>query len=502
MNILYYICSLWLFILAVTYSPQDDEAVQLYSSNDEDEDEDDAMEDAEGGLVPQLQPISDLTDILENFDAYSRMEIMDDSDWEDLEAIRLIFEMNRRKRAAKYKHDRKDWYEHADMLEQTGEFENRFRMSRDHFNILLDAIKDAITVDFARSANSTEGNDPIYPEVVLACGLRFVGLGSTIPDLADLYGMSTSSARRVINMFLDSVDYNTACAELQVELPDPNDIDALKDLAGRWSSVSTVYGLLNHNLGCIDGWLPRTEMPGDVSNQNDYFSGHYQCFGLNVQALCDPDLLFLYVSVAAPGKVNDIRAFRRCDGLLDWLEALPPEFYIIGDNAYPLSRRVLIPFSGSEYYEEANRTYNYYLSQMRIRIEMTFGRLTTKWRILRKTLNFANAKNAKIVRVCTKLHNFCIRMDQLEGGGRIGQFLGDTVVPSQYGIDPLYGEGNQHSSFGYLDTQPDPDDDGTVHPPIFTSSLLPDASLRASFVADIASRGLRRPPHNRERNGD
>ena len=190
------------------------------------------------------------------------------------------------------------------------------------------------------------------------------------------------------------------------------------------------------------------------------------------------------------------------DGLLDWLEALPPEFYIIGDNAYPLSRRVLIPFSGSEYYDEANRTYNYYLSQMRIRIEMTFGRLTTKWRILRKTLNFANAKNAKIVRVCTKLHNFCIRMDQLEGGGRIGQFLGDTVVPSQYGIDPLYGEGNQNSSFGYLDTQPDPDDDGTVHPPIFTSSLIPDASLRASFVADIASRGLRRPPHNRERNGD
>ena len=83
------------------------------------------------------------------------------------------------------------------------------------------------------------------------------------------------------------------------------------------------------------------------------------------------------------------------DGLLDWLEALPPEFYIIGDNAYPLSRRVLIPFSGSEYYDEDNRTYkNYYLSQMRIRIEMTFGRLTTKWRILRKTLNFANAKNA------------------------------------------------------------------------------------------------------------
>ena len=79
-----------------------------------------------------------------------------------------------------------------------------------------------------------------------------------------------------------------------------------------------------------------------------------------MQAVCDPDLIFLCWGVAAPDKVNDVRAFLRCDILVNWLEALPPEFFIGGDNAYSLSRRILIPFSGAEKYVEENRTYNFY----------------------------------------------------------------------------------------------------------------------------------------------
>ena len=170
-------------------------------------------------------------------------------------------------------------------------------------------------------------------------------------------------------------------------------------------------------------------MPGDVTNQTDYFSGHYQCYGLNIQAMCDPNLIFLYIVIAAPGKVNDIQAFHRCQTLIDWLKALPEQYFILGDNAYPLSPKILVPFSGSEYYAEHNRIFNFYLFQLRIRIEMAFGRLTTKWRIVRNTLNFRNAKNAKIIRVCTKLHNFCIRMQQREDGGIIGPIDSDTVDP-------------------------------------------------------------------------
>ena len=44
-------------------------------------------------------------------------------------------------------------------------------------------------------------------------------------------------------------------------------------------------------------------MPCGVSNQDDYFSGHYVAYGLNIQAMCDPDLIFMYVAVAGPEKL-------------------------------------------------------------------------------------------------------------------------------------------------------------------------------------------------------
>jgi len=214
------------------------------------------MMDTEEESAPPLDPVDDLEDLLDDFDAYLHLKTMSDDDWDDLEAIRFIFSQNKKKRAAKFMYEWKewkDWYGHADQLIQAHGFINRFRIPKDHFESLLDAIRYAITVDFMGSVQSTKGNDPVYSEVILAMGLRFVGLGSRVPDLDDLYGMSISSARCVINMFLDVVDHSTEFAPLQVKLPDLNDHNALHDLAQRWSEVSTAFGLFNNDLGAIDG---------------------------------------------------------------------------------------------------------------------------------------------------------------------------------------------------------------------------------------------------------
>ena len=62
-------------------------------------------------------------------------------------------------------------------------------------------------------------------------------------------------------------------------------------------------------LSAIDGWLCTTEKPSDVLNPIEFCSGHYQRYGLNVQAMCDANLRFSYISVAASGGTNDSRAF-------------------------------------------------------------------------------------------------------------------------------------------------------------------------------------------------
>ena len=65
---------------------------------------------------------------------------------------------------------------------------------------------------------------------------------------------------------------------------------------------------------------------------------------------------------------------------------LPMRKYLIGDNAYACSEKVLTPFSSEMKKEKRKDAYNFYLSQLRIRIEMTFRILVHKFRIFKRPL--------------------------------------------------------------------------------------------------------------------
>ena len=82
--------------------------------------------------------------------------------------------------------------------------------------------------------------------------------------------------------------------------------------------------------------------------------------------------------------------------------------FIAGDNAYVCSVHLLTPFSGEEKNDPRKDAYNFHLSQLRIRIEQTFGYMTTKWRISKRPLQ-VKQKNVDTIFLCiTRLHNFCI----------------------------------------------------------------------------------------------
>jgi len=48
----------------------------------------------------------------------------------------------------------------------------------------------------------------------------------------------------------------------------------------------------------------------ETGNVKVYFSGHYQTYGINVQAACDHQCRFVYAALAASG-ANDIAAYRK-----------------------------------------------------------------------------------------------------------------------------------------------------------------------------------------------
>ena len=115
----------------------------------------------------------------------------------------------------------------------------------------------------------------------------------------------------------------------------------------------------------------------------------------------------------APGKCPDEKAFERTK-LFQIVSNLRPGQYIVGDAPYTLTDQEFCPFVGSQRESTNTDAYNYFLlSQLCIRIEMTFELLTNKWRILITSLSFRMKKSvATRLSACAwRLHNFCLLMD-------------------------------------------------------------------------------------------
>ena len=90
------------------------------------------------------------------------------------------------------------------------------------------------------------------------------------------------------------------------------------------------------------------------------------------------------------------------------VDALPTGAHITGDNVCPVSEKLLTLFSGAEAHEEMKLNHDFFVSQCRIRIEMAFGRLVDKWRILKMPLHIGLKNAGKVFMGCALLHNFCI----------------------------------------------------------------------------------------------
>jgi hypothetical protein len=85
----------------------------------------------------------------------------------------------------------------------------------------------------------------------------------------------------------------------------------------------------------MDGFVPTAD---SVANVRSFFSGHYQQYGINVQACCDAYCRFTTFSATSPGGTNDALAF------LKWkfskcLKDLMEAFIVLGDNAYVIDYR-------------------------------------------------------------------------------------------------------------------------------------------------------------------
>ena len=217
-----------------------------------------------------------------------------------------------RSRGSRFRYERVNMEYYMVMCRETDGFKCRHHMTEKSYHRLVRILTPGIQLNYSRSGNSTSNNDVITPQMITCIGLRYMG-GELNKSLADIFGMSIDTCDRVIDLFLLGVDMSTH-EDLSIDLLQVT-IQQKINVANQWHTRSGANGCFYGHLLSIDGWLCTTQMPSDVPNPTDYRSGHYQRYGLNVQAMCDPNLRFAYFSVAGPGKMNDARALRRLEGL-------------------------------------------------------------------------------------------------------------------------------------------------------------------------------------------
>ena len=371
-------------------------------------------------------------------------------------------------RSKKWSPPRLIWAEYVAELEHQNEFNVTFRMSLSSFNMLVDLLRVKLTVDENQAIrSSSDKKGCILPELVVAMSLRWLA-GGQWQDIKKVYGVSRSHFYHLRSKFLDAV---MDCPDLEIRLPDCKDIEALELIASQFEANAS-RSVFRGCVGALDGLTVLIKAPSAAEAENvlSYYSGHYKHDSLNVQAMSNHCGKFLYFAVAAPGSSPDASALA-LTRLQQWIDALPHGFYVVADNAYIISEHTLIPFSGSQRAVPQHSCYNYFLSQLRIRVEQAFGQYSVKWRIIRKPLDTCLETSSKLLTACARLHNFIIDNDWQQCNEEI------TAVDVVGSLNEIY------------------------RPSLSTFEIQPGVSfLRDNIVSYIEENGYRRPSYNRLRN--
>ena len=212
--------------------------------------------------------------------------------------------------------------------------------------------------------------------------LRYLG-GSRWVDIVRIHGVSKSAVFRCIRQFV------RACVKhpLVGKPKFPTDEFEAEQYAQEWARLSGPpgsgrCGVLSKCIGAIDGIIIKTRSPSknETVRVTDFYSGHKKTIGLNAQVLCDAKKRIVFLSVLCPGKTNDLVAYESSK-LSSLIEGLPDGYYAVGDNAYVNSNRLLVPFPGKLSTSDPRDAFNFYLSQLRVRVENCFALLVNRWGI-------------------------------------------------------------------------------------------------------------------------
>ena len=259
-------------------------------------------------------------------------------------------------------------------------------------------------------------NGPISASSRLACTIRYFAGGSPY-DIMLAFGTSYSEVLKSVWTIVEAINN---CPQFAISYP--ASIEEQRKIAAEFQAKS-VPGISNC-AGAIDGIIIWMLKPSEKEaakagvNQLKFLCGRKHKFGLNCQAVSDCRGRIIDISIKFGASSSDLLAFeaselhsRLEDGLMHQ-DGENERFVLFGDNAYINTTYLATPFTNvaGDPNRAAEDSYNFYHSQLRIRVECAFGMLVQRWGILRMPMprNLSIVKTVAIVNSLARLHNFCI----------------------------------------------------------------------------------------------
>ena len=297
-----------------------------------------------------------------------------------------------------------------DIFDTLGEFARRtYRMTFESFVKLFRRVKDNLQEQFCPNGGHRCERYNIKLSLRLSCAIRWFAGGSTY----DIMLNHTMSHNEVYESVWGCVDAVNKCKDL--DFPGFSHAQQKEYAEGFFNKSDAGFDTV---IAAVDGMLVWTRAPTEAECELARTGqGKFKCtrkgkYGVNMQAACDAQRRFLWVSIITPGTTSDYLSYVTAD-LIKKLQIpgkLLPDHVFVGDNAYIKSVEMATPIKNASPGLEDD--YNFYLSQLRIIIECAFGILVQRWGILRRPLLCGIEKIPALVTALCKLHNFCIDMQE------------------------------------------------------------------------------------------
>ena len=290
-----------------------------------------------------------------------------------------------------------------------------FRMSKQEIKYVCSLVKDDMASLGSRS------NDVTLEEKVLVC-LKTLGSGSFQNCSKDFVQVSQPTVSKILTAFTKSM---VKLAPKFIFMPkERGDIIETKQNFYQFAGFPGV-------IGCIDG----THIPIVAPHDDEFaYVNRKKFHSINVQAICDANLVFMDVVAKWPGSNHD--------SFILLTSAIHDEFergkfgdsWLLGDSGYPLKQWLITSIPAPS--TPAERKFNVLHRKTRCLVERAFGVLKSRWRIMDHTggsLCYSPAKAAKITVTCCVLHNICRRH-------------GTPILGSQPLASPLNVEDEDHGA--------------------------------------------------------